>query len=285
MPGRSARPAVEFFEAEDDTLVTGEAVGLDLRPASFVLRMAGVLIDYLIYFVGLFGLLIAVGLAADNGLVDDSTGAALTIACLVVALVAAPTLVETASQGRSVGKLVVGVRVVRLDGGSIGFRHAFIRALVGLLEIVVTTGGIAVVVGLLNSRSRRLGDLIAGTYALSERVPKAPRLVYGVPAELEGWARTADVARLPDSLARRLASFLQQAPKLLPESRVRVASGLAAEAARYVSPLPFVDPETFVAGVSAVRREREIRALAGETAILARLTPALDGVPKGFPRR
>lgn len=285
MPGRSARPAVEFFEAEDDTLVTGEAVGLDLRPASFVLRMAGVLIDYLIYFVGLFGLLIAVGLAADNGLVDDSTGSALTIACLVVALVAAPTLVETASQGRSVGKLVVGVRVVRLDGGSIGFRHAFIRALVGLLEIVVTTGGIAVVVGLLNSRSRRLGDLIAGTYALSERVPKAPRLVYGVPAELEGWARTADVARLPDSLARRLASFLQQAPKLLPESRIRVASGLAAEAARYVSPLPFVDPETFVAGVSAVRREREVRALAGETAILARLTPALEGVPKGFPRR
>ncbi|GAA4686658.1 RDD family protein [Frondihabitans cladoniiphilus] len=269
----------------DDELVTGEAVGLDIRPASFVLRMTGVLIDYLVYLLALAGLLVVVQLASSRGLVDASTAKALSVVVIVVCLIVAPTAVETASKGKSLGKLIVGARVVRVDGGAIGFRHAFTRALVGLLEIITTTGGIAVVVGLLNGRSRRLGDLLAGTYALNERAPKENRVVWGVPPQLADWARIADVARLPDSLARRLSAFLQQAPQLVPASRMRVAAGLAAEASRFVSPLPAVDAETFVAAVSAVRRDRESRSLDAEAANLRRLEPALVGLPQGFPRR
>lgn len=289
MAGRRVRKdspvAFDAFAPDDDELVTGEAVGLDVRPASFVLRLAGVAIDYAVYFLGLIGLLILLSLAAENSLVDDSTAQALVIVSLVLALIVAPTVVETATQGKSLGKLAVGARVVRLDGGAIGLRHAFIRALVGILEIVATTGGVAVVVGLLNSRSRRLGDLLAGTYALNERPPKAGRVVYAVPPELEAWSRIADVARLPDSLARRMSSFLQQSGAMTPDSRIRVASGLAAEASAFVSPLPEIAPELFVVAVSAVRRERESRALAAEAANLERLSPALTGLPAGFPRR
>ncbi|ARC57407.1 hypothetical protein AS850_10000 [Frondihabitans sp. 762G35] len=274
-----------MFEADEDELVTGEAVGLDLRPAGFVLRLAGVAIDYVVYAIVLIGLLLLLSMAADAALVDESTGSALAIASVVLALVVAPTAIETATKGRSIGKYAVGARVVRLDGGAIGFRHAFTRALVGILEIVMTAGGLAVIVALLNRRSRRLGDLLAGTYALGERPPRAGRIVHRVPPELEAWSRTADVARLPDSLARRLSAFLQQAPRLLPESRIRVAGALAAEASAYVSPLPAVDAETFVIAVSAVRRDREARALAAEAGHLDRLAPALEKLPQGFPRR
>jgi uncharacterized RDD family membrane protein YckC len=285
MPVRERGAAFEVFTADDDELVTGEAVGLDLRPANFVLRLAGVVIDYLIYLAAFIGLILVVSLANSRGLVDDSTSQALSIVAVVLCFVVAPTAIETATRGRSVGKLAVGARVVRVDGGAIGFRHAFTRALVGLLEIVATFGGIAVLVALLNSRSRRLGDLMAGTSAQNERAPKEGRLVYRVPPGLEHWATVADVARLPDSLARRMSSFLQQAPRFVIESRIRVATGLAAEASRYVSPLPAVDPETFVVAVSAVRRERESRALEAEARTLERLGPALGGLPAGFPRR
>lgn len=277
--------AFDTFAADDDELVTGEAVGLDIRSAPFVLRMAGVVIDYVAYVLLLIGLLVVLSLASSRGLVDSSTAQALSIASIVVALVGAPVAIETASRGKSLGKLAVGARVVRLDGGAISLRHAVIRALVGVLEIVMTVGGIAVVVGLLNSKSQRLGDLMAGTYALNERPPKAGRIVYAVPPALEEWARTADVARLPDSLARRLSSFVQQSGSLTPDSRIRVATSLAGEASRYVSPLPAVDAETFVAAVSVVRREREARALDAEAANLQRLAPALEGLPSGFPRR
>lgn len=276
---------VEAFTAGGDELVTGEAVALDLRPTSFVLRAAGVLIDYLAYAVLLVGALLLVSLLNEGGVLDDALSQAFLVASIGICFIVVPTVVETASHGRSLGKLAVGARIVRTDGGAIGLRHALTRALVGLLEIVLTSGGLAVVVALLNGSSRRLGDLMAGTYSRNERVSKAVHVVYGVPAHLQGWAEIADVGRLPDGLARRIASFLQQAPQLSPASRRRVADELAAETTPYVSPVPWGDPEFLLAGVSALRRQRESAALARESALLDRLTPALTETVPGFPRR
>ena len=269
---------VEAFAAGGDELVTGEAVALDLRPTSFVLRAAGVLIDYLAYALLLVGALLLVSLLNEGGVLDDALSQAFLVASIAICFIVVPTVVETASHGRSLGKLAVGARIVRTDGGAIGLRHALTRALVGLLEIVLTSGGLAVVVALLNGSSRRLGDLMAGTYSRNERVSKAAHVVYGVPSHLQGWAEIADVGRLPDGLARRIASFLQQAPQLSPASRRRVADDLAAEATPYVSPVPSGDPEFLLAGVSALRRQRE-------SALLDRLTPALTETVPGFPRR
>src|SRR3546814_2286922 len=64
----------------------------------------------------------------------------LVITLLVVVTVVAPTTVETVTRGRSLGKLAVGGRIVRPDGGAIGFRHAFLRALLGVLELWFTLG-------------------------------------------------------------------------------------------------------------------------------------------------
>lgn len=282
----SLRPdQVEAFTAGGDELVTGEAVALDLRPTSFVLRAAGVLIDYLAYTLLLIGALLLVSLLNDAGVLDDALAQAFLVASIAVCFVVVPTAVETASHGRSLGKLAVGARIVRTDGGAIGLRHALTRALVGLLEIVSTSGGLAVVVALLNGSSRRLGDLMAGTYSRNERVSKATNVVYGVPTQLQGWAEIADVARLPDGLARRIAAFLRQAPQLSPDSRRRVAHDLAAETVPFVSPVPPGDPEFLLAGVSALRRRREEAALAREAALLARLSPALTETVPGFPRR
>ena len=276
---------VEAFSAGGDELVTGEAVSLDLRPTSFVLRAAGALIDYLAYVLLLIGALLLVSLLNDGGVLDDALAQAFLVASIATCLIVVPTVVETASHGRSLGRVAVGARIVRADGGAIGLRHALTRSLVGLLELVLTSGGLAVVVALLNGSSRRLGDLMAGTYSRNERVPKPTHVVYGVQHELQGWAGVADVARLPDGLARRISSFLQQAPQLSPGSRHRIAFDLATEASPYVSPVPDVHPEFLLAGVSAVRRQREAEALAREAVLLDRLSPALTGTVPGFPHR
>jgi len=276
---------VDTFDGPGDELVTGEAVALDLRPTGFVLRVAGALIDYVAYALVLVGLIVLVVLLNDRGVVDDAVAQALYVSSIVVCLIGLPTVVETATHGRSLGKLVTGARIVRADGGAIGLRHALTRSLVGLLEIVFTTGGLAVVVALLDRSTRRLGDLMAGTYSRNERVPQIGRVVVQVPPHLGGWAGVADVARLPDALARRVASFLQQAPAMAPGSRARVAADLATEVTPFVSPVPQADPESLLAAVSAVRREREAVALAREAAVLARLEPALTGTVPGFPPR
>jgi uncharacterized RDD family membrane protein YckC len=289
MANAAQTPSEQYSSAPStDELVTGEAVALDLRPTSFVLRAAGTAIDWLLYLGGylllaLFGLPLVI---AGLGL-DDSTSAAAAVVMLVFVLVVAPTSVELLSHGKSLGKLVIGGRIVREDGGAIGFRHAFIRALTGVLELFMTFGGVAALVALLNGRSKRLGDLVAGTYCQYERVSKEVVPVYGVPVQLREWAATADVARMPDRVSRRIASFLRQAPRFSPDTRRRLAQELASEASTWVNPLPMgdVSAELFLAAVSALRRERELTALTLERERLQQLAPALRGLPHGFPDR
>lgn len=273
----------EGYQAGERELVTGEAVTLDVRPASYLLRAAGTIIDWLLSLVVMFGcvlLLVMTGAGLDQALVR-----ALVVLILVFGTVVLPTTVELATRGRSLGKLAVGARIVRDDGGAIGFRHAFIRALVGVLEIYMTFGGIAALAGLLNARSKRLGDLLAGTYSQQERVPKVTPLPLYLAPHLTAWAGTADVGRLPDRLARRIAQFVRQAPELTPAARLGLSTELARETAAYVSPLPPVDAETFLVAVAVLRRRREMTALALEQRRLQSLEPVLDGLPHGFPDR
>ena len=229
-------------------------------------------------------LIVALLLALAGLAVDEAAFRAIVITGIVCCIVVLPTAVETASRGRSLGKLALGLRVVRDDGGAIGFRHAFIRALTGVIEIYLTFGGLAVLVGFLNPSSKRLGDLLAGTHAQVERVPKLPSTAFGVPPELVGWAGTADVGRLPDPIARRVASFFANVDHLVPESRARVAASLAVEVAPFVSPVPDAAPERFLAAVVALRRDRDLAALALEDARMSALAPQLTATPVGFPR-
>ncbi|MFS4507192.1 RDD family protein [Clavibacter sp. Sh2141] len=268
-----------------DALVVGEAVALDVRPAGFVLRAAGAAIDVLASLVVGLLLLLLIGRLAADGVLDEASGAAAGIAAVVLAIVVMPVVVEVASRGRSLGRWAVGARIVRADGGGIGFRHAVARALVGILELYLTLGGLAALVGLLTPRAQRLGDLVAGTRSQHERVPAYPAPLPPVPPHLVAWASEADVGRLPDALGRRLARFLAQRDRLTPSSRARLAAQLADEAAVHVSPLPATDPESFVTAVGAVRREREHRALMLERDRMAALEPVLAGLPHGFPRR
>ncbi|GAA1446569.1 RDD family protein [Leifsonia poae] len=275
---------VEPFQTPGEReLVTGEAVALDVRPASYILRAAGAAIDWLTSMLVMLGLILLV--FWTGGGVDDALAKVLAVLIIVFGTVILPTTVELASRGRSLGKLAVGARIVRDDGGAIGFRHAFIRALVGVLEIYLTFGGIAALAGLLDPRSKRLGDLLAGTYSQLERVPRVTTVPLALPPQLAAWAQTADVGKLPDRLSRRIAQYVRQAPSLTPTARVGLSGELASEAAGFVSPLPPVDAETFLLAVSVLRRERDAAALRLEHDRLQRLEPVLDGLPHDFPDR
>jgi len=270
---------------DDSEQMTGEAVALDLRPTGFVLRGAGAAIDFLVSGAALILLLLALNSQFVARLLDAGTGPAATIAAVVFCLVVIPTAVELATHGKSLGRLAVGARIVRDDGGAIGFRHAFIRALTGVLELFFTLGGIAAVVALLAPRSKRLGDLLAGTYSQNERVPRLIDTPHTMPPALAGWAATADVGRMPEGLGRRISQFLGQAPRLVPAARQRLGAELTAEVARYVSSVPAGDPELFLTAVTVARREREAAALQLERERLEQVAPVLRALPHAFPER
>lgn len=262
---------VRVHAAADETL-TGEAVALDVQPLGFFLRAVGCLIDMLAGIALLVaGSLVLTALVA-GGTIPDSAFRIGVIVLLVAVTVVVPTAVETLSRGRSLGRWAVGGRIVRVDGGATGFRQAFIRALVGVLELWFTFGGIAAIVGMFTPRAQRLGDLLAGTASERTRTRPLPPAAPGIPPGMEAWAAVADVSRLPDRLAARMARFVRGADALEPAARARVAAGLAEAVRPYVSPLPAVEPETLVRAAAAVRRDREYRALMLENERAAALT-------------
>jgi uncharacterized RDD family membrane protein YckC len=72
--------------------------------------------------------------------------------------------------GRSPGKAVMKLRVVKLDGSRPAFSNYLIRWLLRIIDISLTSGALALVTVLLNGKGQRLGDLAATTTVISEKM-------------------------------------------------------------------------------------------------------------------
>jgi uncharacterized RDD family membrane protein YckC len=252
---------VSTYSGDYTTLVpvTGEAVALDLRLAQFPSRTLALALDLLIQFGAMFLLFTLVGASADA--VDGATLTAISLVAVVSILVVLPTVVETLTRGRSVGKLAAGLRVVRDDGGPVRFRHAFVRSLFMLVDFWFTSGAVGLISSLVSTKGKRLGDHFAGTVVIRQRVPAAAAVRtqrYFMPPQLEGWASSLDLTRLPDVTVMQARQFLSRAATIAPEIRYTMSLQLAAEVSAYVSPSapPGTPPDVFLGAVLTERMRR-----------------------------
>ena len=253
-----------------ETVVTGDAVVLDVQVAQLPVRAVGALIDIGIVVVGyLVGVMLW---AATVTQFDEALSVAILVIFTVLAIVGYPVILETATRGRSVGKIVMGLRVVSDDGGPERFRQALFRSLAGFVEIWTFLGGPAVICSLASAKGKRIGDLFAGTVVISERGPKlAPPPV--MPPALAWWASSLELSGLGPEQAAMARQFLGRAAQLDPAVRDEMACRIAADVATRISPPPppGVPPQYVLAAVLAERHRRE----------LARLRPAVP--PPGYP--
>ena len=244
--------------SQPDALVTGDAVVLELRLAKLASRGLALGIDLAVQLSVLFaGVLVVGGLL---GSADAALSAAIGLTFYVAVIVGYPVAMETATRGRSLGKLAFGLRVVREDGGPVRFRHAFVRALLGVVEIWLSFGSIALIASLASRQGRRLGDYLAGTLVVRERVPAAGHPLAPMPPPLAGWATGLDLSRLPDDLALAARQFLTRAGELSPGAREDMGSRIANAVAAVTAPAPppGTPPWAFLAAVLAERRRREL---------------------------
>ncbi|MBM7519071.1 RDD family protein [Nocardioides nitrophenolicus] len=265
-------PPSDFATVTADDLVTGEGVALDLPAASLGLRMASGLIDVLVTVATLIVLYVLLLVGASVAHDEALLGAGIVLTSVVTFLVV-PTALETLTRGRSVGKLALGLRTVRDDGGPISFQHALVRALIGFVEIYAFSGAPAFFSVMLSTRGKRLGDYAAGTYVVRERVPLRLPPPPPMPPQLAAWARHTDLAALPTGTALAVRQFLGRLATLDPQSRDRVGRALLAHVAPYVAPPPppGAPPELVLMAVVAERRERDLARLRRDDQLRGRL--------------
>lgn len=244
---------------DSDALITGDAVLLDLRTASFAVRMVSAAIDGVLQLALLVGGTVAVAWAAVRSDLDDGFVAAAIVLMSVLAYVGYPVLCELLLSGRSVGRLVMGTRVVRDDGGPVHVRQSLLRAVMAMLEIWSTSGAIALTCSVIDRRSRRVGDLLAGTMVIQERMRSLSPQRSEVPSALRDWVQAADVGRLPLTLMQDIRSFLPRAASIHPESRRQLSRDLLRRTLPHVAPAPppGTDPEAFLTAVIAERSRRD----------------------------
>ncbi|BFV59007.1 RDD family protein [Kitasatospora sp. CMC57] len=244
--------------------MTGEAVVLGLRSAKLPSRALAVWLDLLAEFAVLIGSLFLLDSTLSE--VDDAAAAAIALGLMVFCLVGVPVLVETLSRGRSLGKLAMGLRVVRTDGGPVRFRHALVRGLVGFAELLMFMGVPAVICSLVSPEGRRLGDVFAGTLVVRERVPGSgagraalpplsPELMQG----LGGGLVALDLSAVPEGLWLAIRQYLGRIEQLDPAVGHGMALRLVADlVTRTGQAAPYgVPPAAYLGAVLAERQRRD----------------------------
>jgi uncharacterized RDD family membrane protein YckC len=245
---------------QQEQVVTGDAVVLDVQIAQLPVRALSAIIDVTVVFiVYVLGVLLWTTTLTQ---LDPALSGAILIIFTILALLGYPIAFETATRGRSLGKMAMGLRVVSDDGGPERFRQALFRALAGLIEIWAFTGGPAVICSLLSQQGKRLGDVFAGTVVISERGPRlAPPPP--MPPQLAWWASSLQLSGLRPEPAELARQFLSRASQLDPVLRDQMAYRIAGDVVAQISPPPppGTPPQLVLAAVLAERHRRELARL------------------------
>ena len=142
--------------AQLDVLTT-QNVLISYETASLGDRVLARLLDWLImtvYAVFIFVIISKLSFQVSGGI----------ITLLVLPVLTYDVWCESLFQGRSFGKMVLKLRVVRVDGSQPGIGDFITRWLLRLLEGVISVSpGLALIVMFVNGRGQRVGDILAGT--------------------------------------------------------------------------------------------------------------------------
>jgi uncharacterized RDD family membrane protein YckC len=157
-------------------VTTADNVGISFRVAGVATRFTAAFLDLLILaclllIVTLLVIAVAAGAAGSGGgsaaLVVFSLAFDLLIAALLLIAVLYFAISEAVSGGRTLGKAAMGLRVIRLDGGTASIGEYLLRSAAYIPDLV----GVGAILMFFHPQSRRLGDLLAGTVVVRERTP------------------------------------------------------------------------------------------------------------------
>jgi len=164
--------------ADQLNIETPELVSIELPLAGIGSRFIAILIDSLILSATLTLLifLAAFILPALNLLGPKSASWGLGIFFLIIFLVfwGYFALFEAFNNGRTPGKRVAKIRVIHQSGRGINFVEALARNLVRFIDYLPGFYGVGIATMFMSRQSQRLGDMVAGTLVVRERVVEAP---------------------------------------------------------------------------------------------------------------
>ena len=240
------------------TIQTPEGVEFTLPLAGGASRMAALVVDLAVVGAGAGVVAQVAGAFAALG---EDIAAALGILGYFLLGFGYPMASEWFWRGQTLGKRLMGLRVIDARGGRLHPSQVVLRNVlraVDMLPVLYLTGGVAALV----SRNRqRLGDLVAGTIVTQTRQVGSPELDHILGSKFNSLARNLRwSARLrqqtPPELAGAALETLLRRDSFDPAARLEVLGAVSREFRKRTSPheeeSDFLSEEQYVRNIVEV---------------------------------
>jgi len=137
---------------------------MDRVKAPFLLRCAALLIDYLLL------LLLPASWLIISGWLDETGVRSIGIGVWIIGLIvfAINFILFPLIRGRTIGKGLLGLTILRSDGSSLNFQSLIWRNIVGY-ALTLLTGGLGFLLSAVNASGRALHDFVGGTVVVRGR--------------------------------------------------------------------------------------------------------------------
>jgi uncharacterized RDD family membrane protein YckC len=236
------------------TIPTPEGVSLELTLAGLGSRAVAGGLD--LVFKGLLvGLLLVVVVAAVG-----AGGVAVLLPAAVLTMLLYDVLFETLGGGRTIGKRMGGLRVVRSSGRPVDLVASMIRNVLRLVDGMPFTYLPTIVSIVVTQRNQRPGDLAADTVVIRDRraIDRVqPGFEAPVPLPAPATAGASwDVSAVPAEDLATVRTFLERRDGLAGDARVRLAAQLDGALRPRVGGADESDPERFLEILYDAKRAR-----------------------------
>jgi uncharacterized RDD family membrane protein YckC len=206
------------------TIETGDNVHLKVELAGLANRVFAFGIDGLLMLALMGVVFIAFAALAYARSSDEIAKTGVPIGMFVV-FFGYHLFQEWLWNGKTVGKAVFNIRVVRNNGQPIGFWESMGRNLLRVLDVYVS--GIGLLCMMFNRSEKRFGDYIAGTIVVNDQpVLKPVWQRHDAEAELETPATETAVVRMSPEEAELLNAYRTRRNGFLAAARARFADAL-----------------------------------------------------------
>ncbi|MFN8283558.1 MAG: RDD family protein [Chitinophagales bacterium] len=140
---------------------TTQKVAIQYETAGFGWRLLASVIDrfliWLVYFL-LFMFVFPNDMFDKLNLVNF-----LIYAVLIIVYISFPLVIEIFTNGQSIGKKLLKIKVIKLNGNALDMNDYFTRWIYRFIDFMFSLGTIGVISIILSEKQQRLGDMIANT--------------------------------------------------------------------------------------------------------------------------
>jgi uncharacterized RDD family membrane protein YckC len=144
---------------ENIYISTSQNISLEQSVASIGERILAQIIDY--FFIGIYWIFVMIIYQITlNTLANNSIA---IIIVLMIPILLYDLLCEVFFNGQNIGKRIMKLKVVSVNGSQPEFMSYFIRWMFRIIDITMSFGSVATLTIIFNGQGRRLGDIAAGT--------------------------------------------------------------------------------------------------------------------------